>query len=194
MKKIVVSQRIDFVSDRDETRDSIDQRLLNFIAKCDLLPIPIPNNTQLNDVWINIIDPDGIILSGGNNIGEYVDRDNTERKLLKYAYLKNIPVLGICRGMQFMATENGSTLSKVDGHTKTVHRIDGEISGYVNSFHDYKIDKCPDMFRVTARSTLDNSIEAIKHKILPWEGCMWHPERNHPFRESDIIRLISLFS
>ena len=45
----------------------------------------------------------GIILSGGNNIGDVKERDITETYLLKYAETNEIPVLGICRGMQMLA-------------------------------------------------------------------------------------------
>ena len=51
----------------------------------------------------------------------------------------------------------------------------------VNSFHDWGLDNCPPNFEIMAR-TNDGVIEAIKHKVLPWEGWMWHPERYKNFK------------
>ena len=59
-------------------------------------------------------------------------------------------------------------------------------------FHDYGISDCPNNFKVIARSN-DNSIEAIKHCELPWEGWMWHPEREPNFNKRDLERLRSVF-
>ena len=39
-----------------------------------------------------------------------------------------------------------------------------------------------------------NTIEAIKHCKLPWEGWMWHPERELSFDKRDIDRLSALFN
>ena len=194
MKKVLISQRIDFLSDRNELRDSVDQKLIKFAEKCGFTPVPVPNTLNCPDIWIKLIKPDGIILSGGNHIGDYENRDFTESRLLFYAKQEKIPVLGICRGMQFMAKANGSILRKIDNHVKSTHHVWGEINCQVNSFHEYTVSICSDDFRVIARASFDNSIEAIRHNILPWEGWMWHPERNHPFQESDIIRLTSLFA
>ena len=43
---------------------------------------------------------DGIILSGGDNIGDDHERDNTEKEILNFVISNNIPTLGVCRGMQ----------------------------------------------------------------------------------------------
>jgi putative glutamine amidotransferase len=38
----------------------------------------------------------------------------------------------------------------------------------------------------------DGEIEAIEHTTLPWQGWMWHPEREAEFAASDQIRFKSL--
>ena len=85
MKIIIVSQRIDFISHRTEIRDCIDQRLTNFLLQGGYLPITIPNiffiTSKIKYInyfedWLRVINPDGILLSGGNNIGEFKSRDN----------------------------------------------------------------------------------------------------------------------
>ena len=38
----------------------------------------------------------------------------------------------------------------------------------------------------------DNSIEAIAHNHMPWEGWMWHPERESRFNSFELERFRSL--
>ena len=45
-----------------------------------------------------------------------------------YAKIYNLPVLGICRGMQIMAKWAGVNLKKLDGHIKTRHNLIGKIA------------------------------------------------------------------
>ncbi len=61
----------------------------------------------------------------------------------------------------------------------------------VNSYHVYSLRACPDEYAVLACS-VDGEIEAIRHRILPWEGWMWHPEREQPFASDDVERLRAL--
>ena len=150
------------------------------------------NNKIFLDKWMLSIKPDAIVLSGGNDLGEYFKRDLTEKYLLNYAKEKKISLLGICRGMQIMTVWLGGTLQKVDGHITKSHEIKGIINRTVNSFHNYSILDCPSEFKVIARS-LDNHIEAIKHISMPWEGWMWHPERDKKFNSCDFKRIKKLF-
>jgi putative glutamine amidotransferase len=55
--------------------------------------------------------------------------------------------------------------------------VSGEIEGSFQCFHELTISELPDQFRVTSLSR-DKLIESVAHNILPWEGCMWHPERS----------------
>ena len=47
------------------------------------------------------------------------------------------------------------------------------------------------MYEILAESE-DGIIEAISHKKLPWEGWMWHPEREEQFVTNDKNRFITL--
>ena len=140
----------------------------------------------------NFLTP-SIILSGGNDIGTNKDRDFLELFLLDYAENKNIPTLGICRGMQLMAHWSGTKLKHVEGHIKKRHKLYGLISREVNSYHSMSLKNCPDNFDILANSK-DGEIEAIKHKWLPWEGWMWHPEREKNFQDEDLHRIRKLFN
>ena len=193
MKFVAVSQRVDSLSDRNETRDSVDQRLTAWLNICGFIPIQVPNclGTALIG-WLGHLRPCAIVLSGGNDIGQCFDRDNTELMLLAYAEENHLPLLGICRGMQMLAHYYGVNLIPVGGHVRTRHFLTGIISGEVNSYHGYALATCPDGFEVLATSE-DGSIEAIRHLFLPWEGWMWHPEREPIFDADNISRLKILF-
>jgi putative glutamine amidotransferase len=94
--------------------------------------------------------------------------------------------------MQMMAHWAGVDLCSVQGHVKTRHRLTGEIAGKVNSYHHLALTTCPLEFDVLARSE-DGEIEAIRHQSLPWEGWMWHPEREENFAIRDVQRIKALF-
>ena len=80
---------------------------------------PIFSEKNLNDLKI-----DGVIFSGGNDLNhlrkkkENYFRDNEETKLFKYFSKKNIPMLGICRGFQFIAYKLGGNVVKTKNHVK----------------------------------------------------------------------------
>ena len=133
-----------------------------------------------------------LLLTGGENIGTSPVRDATEQSLLDWAEIFQIPVLGICRGMQMMAHWAGAGLHPVEGHVRTRHQLSGAITANVNSYHNFALTGCPDNCTVLAHSE-DGEIEAIRHSTLPWEGWMWHPEREADFASYDIQRLQALF-
>lgn len=203
MKIVAVSQRADQFPDRNETRDALDQRLITFLAIVGFIPVPVPNGLfnslpagrwdhETLDSWLAAVKPQAFVLSGGNDIGQCTERDLTEGWLLDYASQYQRPLLGICRGMQMMAYWTGDDLCSVQGHVRTRHRLNGEITGEVNSYHGFSLANCPAGFEVLARSE-DGEIEAIRHQSLPWEGWMWHPEREENFAARDVQRIKALF-
>ena len=203
MNYVAVSQRIDFYPKRNEIRDALDQRIIQFLLKAGYLPVPVPNNllekkskvknssTNLSE-WIKNHPFKAVLLSGGNDIGVFKQRDLTENYLIEYARKNKLPLLGICRGMQMMGVCAGIKLKKIKGHVNTFHKLSGSINRVVNSYHKYSLAKCPVDYKVIASSE-DNEIEAIRHNDLCWEGWMWHPERKNKFDLKDMKRIKDLF-
>ncbi|PCR98231.1 gamma-glutamyl-gamma-aminobutyrate hydrolase [Pseudomonas fluorescens] len=191
MKVVAVSQRVDSHPERGETRDALDQRLIGFLLAAGFVPVPVPNGLPL-DHWLAAVAPHAIVLSGGNDIGQCPARDHTESELLDHARARQLPVLGICRGMQMLAHWSGGELKPVTGHVRTRHQLSGRIVAEVNSYHGLALASCPQGFEVMARSE-DGEIEAIRHLQLPWEGWMWHPEREADFAFHDLQRIRQLF-
>lgn len=201
---ILLSQSICFEAERNETRDFIDHRLVSFLDSLGFLIVLVPNSLvgeEKSDVsgcdnlvtWMNNFEVGGIVLSGGNDIDEFPARERTELRLLDQAISLNLPVLGICRGMQVIARRFGSMLSPVVDHVCVRHDVVGEINRNVNSYHGHQIAECPDGFRVLARAE-DGCIEAIRNDHLNWEGWMWHPERNDILNHEDCNRILRLFN
>lgn len=142
---------------------------------------------------------DGIIIPGGNRIFEY------HRLACRFAIQKNIPIIGICMGMQTMATVDNESLciekneTELDHHQRNVPRVhkvkleNGKLkemlktdSFEVNSVHNYHITKVNN-FVVEAYSS-DGLIEAIS---LPNKkfvmGFQWHPEKIYETEASQKI-------
>lgn len=197
---IAISQRVDRLSERSETRDALDQRLIRWTDALDLLALPVPNTLGKDLLqWLEVMNPTFVLLSGGNDIGESPERDRTEIELLEYATQVRMPVLGLCRGMQMMVHFAGGASVSVEGHVATRHRllrnplIVPGLPAEVNSFHNLGFATCPHEYQVLATAS-DGTIEAIRHRTLPWEGWMWHPERETPFGTEDLGRARSLFS
>lgn len=186
---VAFTQRCDFTGPpHDEWRDAADVRLARFIMAGGGLPVPVPS--ALGDdprAWLAAVAPDAIVLSGGSDIGTVPARDALERALLDHARADGLPVLGICRGMQMMAHAAGTRLVAARGHVATRHRLSGTLDHEVNSFHGIAPADVPQGYAALARAP-DGTLEAIAHDTLPWEGWMWHPEREDRFDPADISR------
>lgn len=196
MKKIVFTQRVEVIESYGERRDCADQHITDFIYVCGYLPVPIPNRSEVLDTFLNVIKPDGIFFSGGNDLVSYggnaPERDEIERLMIKYSEMHDTPLFGICRGMQLIATYYGASLEKVEGHVRVDHRVNGRINrDAVNSFHGLGIKKVTSPLKELCRSE-DGVIEAIQHEKFKIAAVMWHPERVDGFLKED-INMVSRF-
>lgn len=167
-----------------EPRDAIAKDWSNFMNKAFSGEkwLYIPNTKEHAVEFFNDWNLNVLILTGGDDIGITHVRDQTELKLLEHAVENDIPVIGICRGMQLVHSYFGGKLAKFDSefvHKASTHKI--VIEGkqrIVNSYHNGFIveDTLNSKFKILARCTIDGSIEAFYNdKIL---AMMWHPERD----------------
>ncbi len=127
------------------------------------------------------IEADGLVLSGGPDIGE-IGRAGDYLDL-------EIPVLGICLGMQAMASELGGTVGPGDygGYADVDVEIldaDDPVFGplypetQVWASHADEVKRVPEGFAITARSDVCE-IEAMSDTDRDFYGVQWHPEVAH---------------
>ncbi len=203
--RIGISLRVEVLEKFNEKRDVISQEWTNFIQNIDSYPILIPNTLSNVSQFLNEMKLDSIILSGGDNIGEFPERDNTEFEIIHFAITNNIPILGVCRGMQILNNffRGSSTITNDQKHVGKPHYIDITGSKFpkliekkslkVNSFHNNIIKKetLGDNLEPFAMSKIDNTIEGYFHTNLPIIGIMWHPERSYDIElESILMKII----
>lgn len=185
--RILISQRVDVVLARGERRDALDQawgRTLTDMLGQQVQILPMPNRPQDVGAALARWEPSLVVLSGGNDIGEALERDETESVLLAHAAAEGLPVLAVCRGMQMVQHFLGGGLVSVTGHIAQEHSVrvapgrSEPAELVVNSFHAWGISE-----KQLARGldTLyfhaDGTVEAARHVQWPWLCVMWHPER-----------------
>jgi putative glutamine amidotransferase len=138
---------------------------------------------------------DGIVFSGGEDLGENEARDRGELALLQAALARDLPVLAICRGFEVLNVARGGDLVQhlpdVVGHEEhravlgefSEHpvRVDpssrvGEVSGVVKSHHHQGVGRIGDGLREVAWAE-DGTVEALEDPDKPFVvGVLWHPE------------------
>jgi N5-(cytidine 5'-diphosphoramidyl)-L-glutamine hydrolase len=199
MKRIGITQRRDAVSDRNEIRDELDVEWGMMLWKLGIIAIPLHSGIVELSSYLDQLALDGFILSGGNDLGGSPERDRLEAGVLDYAKIINLPVLGVCRGMQFINYHLGGSLVSVQNHVATRHTLYGDLAQdykgqLVNSYHNQAIksENLSDDLIAIAYSE-DQVIEAVKHKTYPWIGIMWHPERENPMVHQDEIFIKQVF-
>lgn len=198
MKAIFVTQRMEVLKDRNETRDSLDQKWSSLLIACELLPIIIPNNLEAAQALYHTITPSGLLLTGGNSLevygGDAPIRDKTEALLLDLFTADQKPILGVCRGMQVIQDRFGQGLVQVEGHVAQTLEIEYKnVHRTVNSYHELGAHQNATELLVDAKSN-DGVIKAISHPTASIAGVMWHPEREEKFCKYDIELIKELFN
>ncbi len=165
---------------------------------------------------------DGLILAGGADIdpaaygaerhpetkGTVPERDQVELALTKRAVERDIPVLGICRGMQLLNVALGGTLSQhvpdevghgehrrnlgtFNGNDHRVRLTPGSLAARAAGEHDHNtkshhhqgVAMIGEELTVTGFSSLDDFPEAIEAPARRFVlGVQWHPEADEHSR------------
>jgi GMP synthase (glutamine-hydrolysing) len=134
-----------------------------------------------NDTPPEEIDADGLVLSGGPDI----DRIGNCPDYLEL----DIPVFGICLGMQIIADELGGRIGggEYGGYADVTVLIDDEDDPLVGSLapetrvwasHADEVKEVPDGFERTAHSDICG-VEAMSDESADLYGVQWHPEVAH---------------
>jgi len=217
---IAISQR-NMKMDKGSNRDALENDYVKYYENFGITLLPIPNVSKDLNKYFDDIDINGIILSGGDDVNPTLygskpeneivseERDNTEKKLVDIAIEKNLPLLGNCRGAQFINVYfKGKLIRDVKSetgidHVNKVHKIkiiDEKASYFlnkkelsVNSFHNQGITKDSLSSKLKAFALTDDGIiEGFYHQKYPIAGILWHPERDGSNGQAD-RKLIEAF-
>ena len=153
------------------------------------------NPILIDDSNINRLDECcGILITGGYTKGSLDDY------LIEYALKNNLPLLGICQGMQSMAMyQSNLRLEEVFHHHQKENyahevfltdsnfkKIVGKDKIKVNSYH-YQTVRDSNFFSIVGISN-DGLIEVVENKNHPFQiGVQWHPERMLNYDETSNI-------
>ena len=197
MKLVAITQRVSLIPSYGERRDCLDQAWTRFLASCGLLPLLLPNIPEMALALCETLSVSGLVLTGGNDLarlgGDAPERDAAENALLDWAERRQMPVLGVCRGMQMIQQRFAIPLCRVEGHVaqRQVIRINGEPKE-VNSYHRFAAFESRPPLEVWAVAG-DGVVKAVRHAIRPITGIMWHPERFTPFSVADVALFRQVF-
>ena len=181
--------------------DCLEQTYVEYLSKFGFNLVPVPNSPENLGFYLNL-PVERIILTGGGDIGDEISRkrDETEKALLDFAIKNKIPVLGICRGMQFINHYFGGKLIKIkdvsdENHVAENHRVNiiednvtDLIGNYieVNSFHNFGIEQNGLASKLLPFAKSNGGfIEGLYHPQLAIAGIVWHPERDSPNKEAN---------
>tara|TARA_B100001765_G_scaffold109065_1_gene67638 strand:- start:367 stop:1017 length:651 start_codon:yes stop_codon:yes gene_type:complete len=202
--KIGISLRVTNAEQYSEIRDALSHDWPLIFEKMNIFPVLIPNAISNVGEFLEKMQLDGFLLSGGDNIGDNVDRDKTEQEIIRFGLEYNLPIFGVCRGMQvinkyFHGEIETLTNSMHVGNPHSVKIINSSFSTLlktnsikVNSYHNniIKQDILGDELEPFAISPKDETIEGFFHKKFPIVGVMWHPERDQHHNSKIILRKV----
>ena len=175
MKPIIGIISRDYKSETNKLINITYTDIISSVLKSGGVPISIPSNTNIDD-YLNICN--GFILQGGDDI------DSHNLNTIKILKEKNIPLLGICLGMQEMFYNN-NMIDIPNHHLNSLHEINIKKNTLlykvlkkekilVNSRHKSSIKNTEYKISSISKDNIIESIEDNKHKFFL--GLQWHPE------------------
>lgn len=175
-----------------EPRDALARDWTRLFESMGICPILIPSAASDPVGWARELGAEGLLLTGGENVGTDEARDQTEARLLAWALDDCIPTVGVCRGLHVIHSALGGALEPVictEAHVATQHVLELEddlaaVLGsarserpVVNSFHGQRISGALPEIRVSAVAP-DGTVELVAHTSAPVRAAQFHPERN----------------
>ncbi len=183
------------------------------VQKAGGVPVIIPPLSDTDSIINTLEHIDGLLLSGGADYnplyaneepipalhGINSERDLPELLITRLAYNRQIPILGICRGIQTLAMALGGKVLQDIGQSGIKHSQDADRSEpthsvtveqgstlfniykqeeklYVNSFHHQAVGDAGPLLRISATAP-DGTIEALEsNEYKSILGVQWHPE------------------
>ncbi len=199
---IGISLRITNAKDYDEKIDSLSHDWPKLMEELGINIVFIPNSLKNIRSYLSELNLSGFIISGGDNIGDNVERDKTEIEMIKFAMKNKIPLFGVCRGMQIINKFFDGTISTSEksNHVGKYHNINIINQNFfkffknkntkVNSFHNnliYNENLGSDLIPFATISE-DGTVEGFFHKLFPIIGVMWHPERQATIESKTMLK------
>jgi putative glutamine amidotransferase len=193
------------------------------IAAAGGVPIVLPPADEIAEDPDRLLDLlDGLILTGGGDIdpaaygaeagpdlvGARVERDRFELALARRALERDMPVLGVCRGMELLNVALGGTLEQELPEAQIHLHTPGEFTDHdvrlepgslaaravgservsVRSHHHQGVGQLGAGLVVSAHSVPDGIVEAIELPDRRWAlGVLWHAEEE---RRSPVIEAL----
>ena len=157
----------------------------------------ISNFTANLDEILDANNFDLIILTGGGSIPSrfykeehndflQLNRDRLEWALMEYSSKNRVPILAICRGMQYMNAFLGGKITKFatpkEGRPigkEHYITLGDETKISVNNYHNdggFKNDMAKEL-ELIGLDVENEVVEAIYSDKMNWLGLQWHPER-----------------
>ncbi len=196
-----------------ERENRLAETYYKSVLKAGGVPVIIPPLADTDAIVNTLARIDGLLLSGGGDFNPLYcgeepspklhsinsERDLPELLITRLAYNRQIPMLGICRGIQTLAMALGGKVEQdiepkatvkhsqeadrsEPTHTVNIendtilHSIYGSDTIAVNSFHHQAVAETGPKFKATATSA-DGFIEAIESReFKSIMGVQWHPE------------------
>lgn len=187
---LAVTQRIMVSPPHGERRDALARDWHPFLKALGRPWLALPNEAETAVDLAARLDVGGLLLTGGDDIGQFPERDETEAALLNWARENSRPVIGVCRGFQFIHHHLGGRLAPVDPARHRARRHEIELAGgkrrLVNSYHNLSPDFSSGggPWRPLAVCPDDGAVEAAEAPGLI--GLMWHPEREEAPQREDL--------
>jgi putative glutamine amidotransferase len=201
----------------DQQAVLLSRSYVEAVQQAGALVVMIPPDELLLEDPGDLLDLlDGLVLAGGADIdpgsygeeahSETVDtvpeRDRFEIALVRAAIERDLPVLGICRGMQLINVAYGGTLLQhlperfghhehlrvagtFDGADHDVNLVEGSLAARVagethhatKSHHHQGVDRLGEGLQISGSSAMDGLPEAIEMPDRRFVlGVQWHPE------------------